>query len=703
MPILEDRCIIDNEHVPGLGPGIEGLIEPVEVLPPELLGLPPVVAGGGGNHGDGPLVVGQRAVLRQGLEVLAQRDFLRAGHNVVDAGKGRLIHPLGARFVWDQAKQPVAQPQRGEAIVFVVVADGFQDPPGLGIVNAQLPGVLGVGDDGGAGVLDIPAAQVLAHVERLELLDRIRALGDQQRVADRVVEIHQQTVAQPLVDDVLGDHMAQRQVPQRALLVGCVVVDLHLREDCAACLDVGDEVGEGLALLGTGVGPEGLEDRFVGVDLDDPEEVFQAPGLVEGILPQRVALEVEEDVTGVGFREPGNGLAGTDLVGNPADGPVAGSEPDLHAGLFGELVVGIARLGVGRGELVNGGDSGFHELPALDGAHAGDQQQVAVFGDLLGAVVAASAGADSLLPPGHRVGCGPVGCGEGLEAGPAVLEHWKQLVHLVHRMGLVPEHQGGVRGDRDSGGDELVAVGGQLEQCGDAGVAGQLGVPHRVGAVGLADEEVGKADEFPVEEGRLEHHVGPLEQRQVGFLVRGHEGSAVAADTRGEHLDAASGGVVVVAELRAQFLEHLVFVGVSQHRGAIQHLVRPEISLGAASQAFVELAQRGEFATCSHHEVGCGVDQILIEEKHGTVLLLPRRSSETSIRPPTIRIWGRMPAGPTTRWPVVDGLVRVQLPADEICRGLGEPGPVFGNGATGAGHLERVIGTLEPDDLAVFI
>ena len=219
----------------------------------------------------------KRPVLRQRLEVGAQRQFLGAGLDLVDVGQRGFLDPFGARFVRDQAQQPVAQPQRGEAVVLVVVADGFQDPGGGSGVVLQRVAVLGVGDHRGPRVLHVPAAQVLAHVEGFEFLDGVGAFGDQQRVPDGVVEVDQQAVAQPLVDGVLCNHVAQRQVPQGALLIRGVVVDLHVRVGFPAVLDVGDEVGEGLAFLGPRVGPERLEDGCFGVDFDDAEEVFQTP------------------------------------------------------------------------------------------------------------------------------------------------------------------------------------------------------------------------------------------------------------------------------------------------------------------------------------------------------------------------------------------------------------------------------------------
>ena len=621
------------------------------MLPPELLGLAAVVAGGRRHHGDGPLVVVQLPVLRQRLEVGAQGQFLGARLHLVDLRQRRLIDPFGAGLVRHQGAQPVAQPQRGEAVVLVVVADGGQDPGGLGGVVFQRLAVPGVGDNGGAGVLHVPAAQVLSHVEGLELLDGVGALGDQQRMPHGVVEVHQQPVAQPLVDLVLVGHVAHRQVPQCALLVGGIVVDLHVRVGFPAVLDVGDEVGEGPAFLGAGVGPERPEDGFAGVDLDDAEQVLEPPGAAEGVLPERVALEVEEDVPGVGFGKAGDRLVAGELVGNAAGGPVGGGDADLHAGLLGKLEVGVAHPGVAVRQLVDGGDARLHQLLALGGAHAGDQQQVAVLGDLHGAVVAAPAGADARLAPGHRQVLAAVGGHQGLEAVPAVPEHRQQLVHPVHRARVVPEHQRGLRRHLDAGGQQLVAVGGELQQRGDAGMARQLGVPHRVGAGVLADQEVGETHEFAVEEGRLEDDVGPAPQGLKGFEVGLFQGGAVPADARAQYLDAAARVRVVCTEGFHQPVEHLVFVGVAEFRRALEHFVDGGLCRHAAAQPFIEFAQRGELAAGGCHEVAGGVDQVLVQEKHGAGAP-SRLGFASNLAPARCRI-GFMPKAPGTGKPPV--------------------------------------------------
>jgi hypothetical protein len=65
-------------------------------------------------------------------------------------------------------------------------------------------------------------------------------------------------------------------------------------------------------------------------------------------------------------------------------------------------------------------------------------------------------------------------------------------------------------------GRELVGVGGELQQRGHPGGAGELGVLHEVPAVGLANDEVGEAEEVVAEECRLEHDVRPAAEGRLG-------------------------------------------------------------------------------------------------------------------------------------------------------------------------------------------
>ena len=124
-------------------------------------------------------------------------------------------------------EQPVAQHPRGHAVVAVVDRD-LVDQPGRLVVPLGVAGrhelvvdddrVGGVGDGGVAGL----------HVERLELLDRVGALGHPDRRADHGVQVDEHAVAQQLVDRVLAHPVARCQPEQGRGLVGGVVVDVQV-------------------------------------------------------------------------------------------------------------------------------------------------------------------------------------------------------------------------------------------------------------------------------------------------------------------------------------------------------------------------------------------------------------------------------------------------------------------------------------------
>ena len=163
---------------------------------------------------------------------------------------------------------------------------------------------------------------------------------------------------------------------------------------------------------------------------------------------------------------------------------------------------------------------------------------------------------------------------------------------------------------------QLVAVGGKLEQRGHLGVAGQLGVEHGVAAVGLADQEIGAAMELAVEEGGLEDHVGAGTQGINGFPVLGQQGGAVHGRSRDDVVHAASGGRIPVAELLDETVEDLVLVTVAQHGGVLEHLVVVEDGLGGAAQLLVELPEQLVLTAGRDDEVARGKDQVLCGTRH---------------------------------------------------------------------------------------
>lgn len=217
--------------------------------------------------------------------------------------------------------QPVAQPQRGIAVVLVVVGDALQQRACLVLpAVVAVIAVVGVRDHRCGGVGDVAVARLLRHVQRFELLDAVGPFADAQAPAHHRIQIDEDVVAQQGVDSLLADAVPSRQPQQRRLLVRGVVVDVHVRVLLTTRGHVVEEVDECLPLLGAVVCPERPERGGVGGTLDHAEEVFETPVRGSVLGPERVSLEVEEDVAVVRFRQPAQRLRGVHLeLGVPED------------------------------------------------------------------------------------------------------------------------------------------------------------------------------------------------------------------------------------------------------------------------------------------------------------------------------------------------------------------------------------------------
>ena len=104
-----------------------------------------------------------------------------------------------------------------------------------------------------------------------------------------------------LVHGVLAGNVHDGELAQGRLLIGGVVVDVHVRVVLPALLHIVQEVQEGLLLRLPVVGPERPKtpaDTGPRRGLDDAEQVLEPPDARWPVLPQRIALEVEEDVAG---------------------------------------------------------------------------------------------------------------------------------------------------------------------------------------------------------------------------------------------------------------------------------------------------------------------------------------------------------------------------------------------------------------------
>ena len=200
--------------------------------------------------------------------------------------------------------KPIAQAQSGFAVVFVVVGDALKKFPGLvGLSAVAQLAVVGISDNRSGGIGHVAVAAVLTHVERLEFLDAVRALSDPQAGADDRVQVHEHVLAEQRVHRLLADTVTCGQAQQRRFLVRGVVVDVHAWMSFSTRGDVIEEVEERLALTLAIVCPERLEHVVVRRPFDYTEQILQPPigGPVLG--PERIALEVEEDVAVVGDGE----------------------------------------------------------------------------------------------------------------------------------------------------------------------------------------------------------------------------------------------------------------------------------------------------------------------------------------------------------------------------------------------------------------
>ena len=372
VPVGDDLVPLGDEHAAAVGPFLHRIVDPVEVRPPERLVFALVEALGRGVHRDGDLV------RIAGLDAVPG-EFEQRPLDVVDGngfgGVGAARHRLraaGRHPGFDGARhQPVPQPTGGAAVVAVVVLDGFQDRRGAvgvpGVAQFTEPGVFGDRRRRGG---DLAVAQFVAHVERLEALDAVVLGAHPDALAHQGIQIDEHAVAQQFVDLLLADPVAARQPQQRALLVGRVVVDVHARIPLAPLAHQGQEVAQRLTFFGAVVGPEGME--LIG-DAEHAPQVLQPP-LVPVGGPQRITLEVEEQVALVRVGQHHQGLGVDHAVRRQSVGPVGHLQP----GLLGQRRHGAGRQfrhrpGVRR-QVVHGRDAGIDQPRALTDPHAGDQQ-----------------------------------------------------------------------------------------------------------------------------------------------------------------------------------------------------------------------------------------------------------------------------------------------------------------------------------------
>ena len=257
-------------------------LAPVEERPPDRLALAVVVVEQLPREGAG-LVAGREESLAQrhalGLFGLDRLRLDRLGQRERPEGVERLLPPL---------EQPVAQEPRGDAVLAVVGGDLVEDP----LVAREHPFL--EGDDRGAALPDLRLP--LERQERLQLLQPVPRPRDVQAAADDLVEVDEDAAPEQVVELGLARAVLAHQAAQRRDLVGGVVVDVQRRVGGEPLVDEVDEALERVALLVAGGGEDGLE---AAVGVEDPPEVLEAALVV----PERVALEVEEEVARRGVGE----------------------------------------------------------------------------------------------------------------------------------------------------------------------------------------------------------------------------------------------------------------------------------------------------------------------------------------------------------------------------------------------------------------
>lgn len=481
----------------------------------------------------------------------------------------------------DLRQQPVPQPRRGDAVVPVVVLDvGADRPRDLGVPGlhrGDVPVVLG---DAVRRRRDAVLRPVLRpHVERLQLLDGVARHTGPQGGADRGVEVHEQARAEPVVQLALAHPVAHREPLERRDLVRGVVVDPHPRVGRAPRLHERHELLERRPLLAAGVRPqprepEVPEGRAGGVPargLHPAPQVLQPLHLTGGGGPQRVALEVEEHVPLAGLGQPEDRHRVHD---GERRGPVRPPGRQLGRGLVPQRPPRALRHPRGgRGgvrQLLDGLDPGLPQPRALQAGGPGGEQHVPVRLHRLRTGLARPADRQGVVAPAGGLPGGHVCPQQALQPGPLVPIHRDDLGEVRPVPGAVAQPEAAVPGARHAHPVQQVRVGGDLQQRRHAGVPGQLGVHHLVGALGVLlvpaqHQEVGEAAERAVVQHRLEDDGGPPRQRLRGPLARGrHGGRGVRARPLQPHH-------LLLAMLGHQAPEGALLVGVAEPGHALQH------------------------------------------------------------------------------------------------------------------------------------
>ena len=264
---------------------------------------------------------------------------------------------------------------------------------------------------------------------------------------------------------------------------------------------------------------------------------------------------------------------------------------------------------LGCRERVDGGDAGLEERRPLGDAEPRDEQHVAVGLHLEVAGGAAPVELVAGVAPHDRAVFVEAFGHDLLESRAPQPVDGRDVVEAVRARGAVAEEQLDGVGAGHARALELLGVGGELEERGDARPPGELGVLHEVAPVGLAHDEVGEADEALVGEGRLEDHRRARRERRPRRL-----------DGRCDRGRVAHVGPLDLDDGRPQpgaiHVEHAVLVLVAHAARAFEHRV---FGIGHgidAAELRVERAQECELALRGLLQVARARDDGAVDQVH---------------------------------------------------------------------------------------
>jgi len=386
---------------------------------------------------------------------------------------------------------------------------------------------------------------------------------------------------------------------------------VHVRVLCPALGDKIHERDEGVSLLSRAVRP-GRDVLLGGVE--DTPEVLEADAAEVAFVVERVALEVEEQVTLGWSRKQREHLrrGRRELVGDRRTFSSLHLLP-LQSRLGAELVEGRlrhpVRLDRRSREIGDRPDAGLRrvELAALLHPQPGDTDDVVRRCRGCSALRALATGDESFIAPRD-------GDASGSVRGQQMTEPLAPLDENRHHVGdaevsslAIAQQQRHGRGQWQVHPLDLVGVRPELEQCTRLGRARELGVAHHPAVVG-AFNEVGVPEELPVEERRLVDHIRRVHERFKRRIAR-------RLDLRHrvrrlyvvQHSDIA---------LRRQIPQESSLVPVAEPPDVLQERVLLLLDRIRPAELVVKGPQEGVLAFSCDGEIGCTPVELAVDEKH---------------------------------------------------------------------------------------